>query len=233
MIDRILLPTQTDKFYIILSEDYGINPKEFDVKHTKEQFKITHIQTGFFFETICPKDHRFPHNSITKFVIEFYPTNRSEIRRGHVDSFSGILEQYKIWAKHLARETKQPDYWSILQEEAKSLPLSSEIVASNISFSSNEVDSMKQQLNEIKDFIFSNFKLSRESQSFVQSKLKYLEEYANKSEHGRIDWLNIAIGVLMSIIVGVSLNPEQAKTLINFFGKALSPLFGGSIPLLP
>ena len=72
MIDRLLLPSQTDQFYAILSEDYGINPREFDVIHTKVQFQITHIRTGFYFKTSCSTDNDY---SFSKFETEFWPTN--------------------------------------------------------------------------------------------------------------------------------------------------------------
>ena len=39
--------------------------------------------------------------------------------------------------------------------------------------------------------------------------------------------------ILKAMHERTTLNPEQAKTLINFACKILSPFFGGSIPLLP
>lgn len=231
MIDKFLLPSQTDKLYQSFSV-YGVNPKEFDIKHSKSSFKVTHGTTGFYCEIndIRETEPRFDDPS---YKMEFIPRDTNIKTKLTLKHFSDVRKQFEIWLRHLAREIKQPDYWSILQEEAKSLPLFSETDAPNTSFSSTELDFIKQQLDETKNFIFANFELSQEHQTFVETKLKYLEECAKKSEHGRLDWFNIAIGVLMSIIVGISFNPEQAKTLINFVGKALSPLFGGSIPLLP
>lgn len=230
MIDRLLLPSQTDQFYAILLEDYGINPKEFDVIHTKVQFKITHIRTGFYFETTCSTDTGF---ASTTFSTEFWPTNINTRRPGYPKSFSGILGQYKIWAKHLARELKQADYWTVLLEDTDSYILSSAVDASNTIFSIGEQKSLEQKLHEIENYISSNFKLEHEHTQFVKAQLEYLREATKRPGLSRIDWLNLSIGVFMSIILAISLNPEQAKTLINFVCKILSPLFGGSIPLLP
>jgi len=231
MIDRFLLPSQTDKLYQSFSV-FGVNPKEFDIKHTKSNFTVTHGTTGFYCE-IDDIRKTPPRADDPLYKMEFIPRDTNVKTKLTLRYFSDVRKQFDIWLKHLAREITQPDYWSILQEEAKSLPLFPETDAPNTSFSSTELGFIKQQLDKTKNFVFANFELSQEHQIFVETKLKYLEEFAQKSDHGRLDWFNIAIGVLMSIIVGISFNPEQAKTLIDFVGKALNPLFGGSTPLLP
>ena len=231
MINRFLLPSQTDKLYQSFSV-YGVNPKEFDIKHSKSSFKVTHGTTGFYFEI---NDIRKTHPSCDdpSYKIEYIPKDTNIKIKYTFRIFSDVRKQFDIWLGHLAREIRQPDYWSILQEETKPFFLFSETAEPNTIFSSTELDFIKQRLDETKNFIFTSFELSQEHRTFVETKLKYLEGCAKKTDHGRLDWFNISIGVLMSIIVGISFNPEQARTLINFVGKALSPLFGGSIPLLP
>lgn len=230
MINKFLLPSQTDQLYNILLKEYDINPREFDVKHSEVEFKLSHIRTGFYFLATCSTDKDL---SVSKFFTEFLPTNTNTIRPGHVNSFSEILGQYKIWVKHLARELKQADYWSILLEGTDSYILSSKVSASNSLFSLSEQNSLEKKLIEIENFIFSNFELERNHNQFVKSQLQYLKDAVKRSELSRIDWLNLSIGVFMSIILAISLEPEKAKTLINFVCKILSPIFGGSIPLLP
>jgi hypothetical protein len=158
-----LLPSQTDKLYQNFSV-YSLNPKDFNVEHSKSNFKVTHRNTGFYFETRDIRGTKSPYGAsyavnheiefiptsrVVNYEIEFIPAGNTNIKtKFDVEYFSIVRSQFNIWLKHLAREIKQPDYWSILQDKAKSLPLFSKIDASNTQFSTTELDFIKQRLDE-------------------------------------------------------------------------------------
>jgi len=77
-------------------------------------------------------------------------------------------------------------------------------------------------LREIKDFLVDTQQLSEAQKVLTSSRLAELEEAAHRL--GRKDWILIAIGTLMNIVVSAGFNPGQAQTLAHFASIALSRL---------
>ena len=60
--------------------------------------------------------------------------------------------------------------------------------------------------------------------------LKYLSESSKRQ--GRKDWFHTAIGVLFTIIIGLSLAPDQARELLRFATSVLKQIISGALKAL-
>ena len=71
--------------------------------------------------------------------------------------------------------------------------------------------------------------LHPDNQLILKSKLAYLEDAAKR--HGRIDWINLSIGVLVNIAIALALDPDKASLLWGLFKDTVGPSLGDLIGL--
>lgn len=86
-------------------------------------------------------------------------------------------------------------------------------------------------LREVKEYLISNRQLTKLELAFIDVKLDSLVKASESS--GRIQWLHTAIGVIVTIGIGIGLTSNEAKELFRVAGRIIANLFGGDIPLLP
>jgi hypothetical protein len=94
----------------------------------------------------------------------------------------------------------------------------------NKPFNAEEQKLIIQKLDEIKNFLLEDQAYDVEQAETVERNFGYLKESAQRL--GRKDWLNIVLGVLVSQIVTLALDPEKARGLLALAGTALQSLWG-------
>lgn len=135
------------------------------------------------------------------------------------------------WLQYLKREFETPDLWTtIAGERAFMLGTTDVRNTTNSLFSNTEREHLSRSLNEIRAYIKTTHLVPDDRITYVEERLQYLEEAAGRM--GRKDWINLAYGALINIIVGAALAPSAAKDLLRLAGSALAWLLG-ELPVLP
>jgi hypothetical protein len=115
------------------------------------------------------------------------------------------------WLMNLKREVQTPDLWEQLKEYAPHETFIGTAEISNAPFSYPEVENIIGSLDKLQTQIEKNFNLQGEQLSFVKREIDYLKDAAKRQ--GRKDWMHTAIGVIITIAVGLALSPEKTKLL--------------------
>jgi hypothetical protein len=140
------------------------------------------------------------------------------------------LEHVKNWATYLKREIDAPDLWGQILNEKGLAEAALSAEDSDAAFTAKEQQYISSSLREIKDYLVSKHHLHDEQARFVEERLDILEKESKRQ--GRQAWLHTTIGVLFTIIIGISLAPDAARDLFKFATQALSKILHGSY-LLP
>jgi hypothetical protein len=153
-------------------------------------------------------------------------TAHEESRGG---SWEGQLALVERWIVNLKREVGVPDLWAVLSEQT-ALAQAASADSPNTEFTASEREQISAVLREIKAYIEHTNELNETNRVFLDSRLAYLEDAAHRL--GRKDWLNIALGVLVTVVWGLVMAPERANELYHFLSNALYA-FLKTQPLLP
>jgi len=156
-----------------------------------------------------------------------YSPGRSERRTFIVaDDWPGQLRNVEAWALNLRRELEEPDLWATISQEKRLAEGASE-ASGNSPFSLEEQQRLAQDVKEIREFIARTFSLNQEQAKFVDDRLNYLTESAERL--GRKDWINLALSVLMTIIIGLAMPPDASRELLRFAGEVFKRLIVGQL----
>jgi hypothetical protein len=169
-----------------------------------------HVPTGLYLEA------RFQEGFLNS--IDYSPGPNG--RKGYlqVRQWPDVMRSARTWAEGLKRELSAPDLWAAIEAEREfmsGVPTS----ASNSPFDQQEKAQIVRSLREIKDFLINTQQLSEDQKVLTSGRLAELEEAAYRL--GRKDWILIAIGTMMNIVVSAGFNPEQAQALVHFASNAL------------
>lgn len=142
-----------------------------------------------------------------------------------------VLQLFSGWLEALRREIQLCDLWSAISDETALIEAASTAYRHNEPFTEDEKRQISKGIHEIKEHLIQTQRLTAEKQTFVETRLSYLEEALGRL--GRFDWLNLAVGVLMNIAVGVSLNPDSVRETFRIAGLLIGKVFGGGQGMLP
>jgi hypothetical protein len=141
------------------------------------------------------------------------------------------FDQVKEWLSALKDEVDAPDLWaSIGQEKVLSTAASSKTL-DNRPFIAAEQNLIATKLDEIKGYILEGQHLATEQVETVEREFAYLKESSERL--GRKDWLNVLLGALVSLAIGLALDPEKARGLLRLAGAVFQSLFGTAHGYLP
>jgi hypothetical protein len=219
MGDSDLLQSQRNDVLLTVRES-GINPLEFQLLEEAHLYpKLVHTPSVFFYQFG------------TSHVV-FSPG--AETQQQEVDKLKwvGKLELLSIWLTYLQREINAPDLWASLAQERELLG-AEPAGAVNTPFTADEQVHIKRTIEEIRVYITSTYSLAGEPLAKVNRKLDYLIDAATRL--GRIDWKNIFVGALVSLILQqVIPSGSGFQELIGVAGHLLRHVLGGvmSLPLI-
>src|SRR5438477_6810496 len=151
----------------------------------------------------------------------FAPGRDSQRQSEYPGAWPNQLAYVRGWLGNLKRELDAPDLWSAI--------VSTEPVAprDNRSFSQVEVGLVHQRLDRIEAGIAEAKSLDAGEAAYVHESLDYLKESART--HGRRDWVNLAVGSLLGIVIFLGIPPEAAGGLFHFITQQLQGL-GNLLP---
>lgn len=222
----LILKTQKNEALELLTHE-GLDPKEF-LWEERQSGKTLNLQvsalihrpTGFYF------------------VFDFHKGQHYTVRSpGETSAFdtqfpgSWVYQRgYLIeWINSVKREYEALDLWAAVTSERQFFVAAAESQEGG-PFDVQEQEFIRTRVNEIREYLVSTHSLNEHHQEYVERQLDYLVAAAKRQP--RRDWLHLAIGVLVSIVIQLGLSSSAASEFFRFASNAFSELFGGT-KLLP
>lgn len=143
-------------------------------------------------------------------------------------TWTEVSSAFTRWLTYLKREIEAVDVWSILSQEQQLKAGISKDEVDNRHFTAEEKTRVISGLEEIRQYLLTAHRIDPE---LVEGHFKYLKEAADRT--GRIDWKNILISTIFSIMMEAAVNSQAFHDIWLFVGavlkKALTapPLLGG------
>ena len=164
--------------------------------------------------------------------VEYSPGHQKKVEwHEHYNEWASKGETCRLWIKVLRKELDAPDLWaSIGQEKALSTAASSAHL-DNRPFTAAEQTLIAAKLDEIKGYILEEQQLTADQGETVERELAYLWESSERL--GRKDWLNVLLGALVSLAIGLALDSEKARGLLRLAGAVFQSLWRTGHSLLP
>lgn len=207
-----LLPSQKNQLFDKVLEQ-GFSPSQFELNDTAGDTNITYKGTSYYFNM---------HTAIQGLVsIRFSPGSDKLREEKHgLRSWSDQSIIFNTWIQLLRKEVSQPDKWANFLKVAQGItwPESDE---ENSQFIFQEVEQIRGCAEQAKTSL-GQLNLSPEQLRAIESKLDYIVERAKTL--GRIDWKNLMVGTLITLVVSLALSSETAKTVWQAIGEAFKKI---------
>ena len=209
-MDRPILKSQKKQIFE-LTVLHGLNPSNFKLALEKSENGslrvscLNYKNSEYFF--------KFDFNSDDRYFVCYYSPGANRIleKSGWEESWTGIIGHVKKWLVALMREISTPDPWEEIEKYIPGAEVGLEDEEKNTPFTFEQVEHIEKSISRLKTEINKKYKFSDEQDKLIQSKLNYLIDRAKKI--GRIDWKNIFMGTIITIMANLALNPQQAKSL--------------------
>lgn len=155
----------------------------------------------------------------------YSPGENRVVDQCYPGSWDGQVTQFNYWLHYLRQEYECTDMWSAISgASALVLDMKTGVNEDNSMLSQPERKRLSQSLNEIHAYLVSTNSVSVASNKIIEERLNYLEQAAERV--GRKDWMNLAYGTLINIVVGAALPPNAAKDFFRLAGSALAWIIG-------
>jgi len=197
-----LLVTQKDSLFKILAQN-GFNPKDFAwEKQDGIPTLVYRLDNYFcsFYISVNPYSRRVVYSPGKSLFKEDY--------HGRLDIWQSYEEAFKQWITNLKRESNAEFLWEKINDI--SMKIRKDITDEEFTPSEKEIIFQKFERikSEIKDAGFKNDEYIK-----IENQLDHLLELTEKLS--KRDWLGILIGSFASLILTLTLTPENVNTIWN------------------
>src|SRR5439155_3642540 len=141
--------------------------------------------------------------------------------------WEGCLIPVQQWALMVEQELKTPAPWAALPKLATTADLVVSPATVNTPFSYRDVEQIRSGLAEIRDLFLNTSRHSAENDAIIRTQLEGLEKASQQM--GRRDWVNLAIGTVITLALQVAAPPETVKAAFEILKRILV----GMVDLLP
>jgi hypothetical protein len=177
------------------------------VTNTPISFSVRHIQSSFY---------EF-HYRFVRFKPGF--PDSGVMRANSVEE---ILREFNDWLMNAAakyiEDNQVPDFWEQI-ELYKSFVSSSTPRKQNASeFTEEEKDDLRRSVQQFRHLIIENFEPSEKQTEFIDEQLDYLSKAVDRLN--RFDWRSLALSIVISIAINLSVDTEKGRLLFRLFQQA-------------
>ena len=215
---NLLLKSQRNEVYEMIAA-HDLDPANFYWGETESTYQhmtlvsyIAYKNTDFYF--------KFDYSEENLHFCVYSPGIEKQIDSEYPGSWECEKGDFSAWLQNIYREINQPDLWSELSKYQLATDTLTTSELGNDPFTAYQADQISESLNQIRAYLHEHQLVSDEHIEFVKQKLTYLEEAARRQ--GRMDWLHTAIGVIMTIAVALSLDPDRANDIWNIIKTTIS-----------
>jgi hypothetical protein len=138
---------------------------------------------------------------------------------------------FRLWLRRLRQEVDAPDLWATIGQEKALSTAAASADLDNRPFTAAEQALIIARLNETKRHLLDGQQFTAEQAELVAQRFEYLKESSTRM--GRKDWFNVLYGGLITVIVGVALAPDAARSLLRLAATAFQSLLGVAQGVLP
>jgi hypothetical protein len=209
------LKSQKNEIYDLIVK-HDLSPSDFVIEQSKElaivlsggeETTITHSSSYYIKFTLVENKNTIQVSPGKEKLVELWKTDYSW------ESKKKILVQ---WLNNLKYELTQEDKWLKFWETKNYLDIQY-TGDDNIKFSYQEVLQIKEATNKAKELIL-QLDLPANDGEIINSKLDYIAERCENMN--KVDWKNILVGTLVSLIVQLALSKEVAVQIWEIFKQA-------------
>jgi hypothetical protein len=209
---------------LTIIQERGIDPNLFMAKDETiskmEYFVISGRDTNIRFAV------RPYYGSFEKFYLRYseYLNNFPLTAEEYIINWEELSNKFLTFLKNVVKpyldDISTPDLWHALQETGSQLKFGLGKPDDFKPFSDEEKVQIRLSLGDFKLLIVNNFNPVQEQLDSVNKRLDYLTAALEK--HNKFDWKGIAINTVFSIIIALSLSPEQGNQLFLLFQQVFS-----------
>jgi hypothetical protein len=135
---------------------------------------------------------------------------------------SKVLDAFKEWLEDVAKkyieDNNLPDYWSQLKMYGSLAYNSDPPDETDSRFTEEEREEVRESVKRLSAMIAEEFKPTPEQSQFINERLDYLSRAADRLN--RFDWNGLAISIVVSIAVNLSVDTERGRVLFSLFKAA-------------
>lgn len=212
-----LMTSQKDSIFDAI-EDYELSPSQFELKEIQSKFVpgqiatyLTFKNSDFFFLFETSQLSNASHYALFSPGTEaFHETENTRVWKSQFVCFLR-------WLSNLVREIAAPNKWDRFQKEIESLDIA--FKNDEDKFSASEYNDLQQKITLLKSRIIT-IGLSTEQSDAINSKLDHLTDLAINMN--KFDWKGLFIGTIISIIIQLSVTPDNAKSLWEMIKQIFS-----------
>ena len=224
MVERLILKSQATQIYNLI-KDRGFQNTEFYWDRRLSSWGamkvsvIIHKPTNYYYVfDLTHIDRSDSH------ACEFSPGNNVLVEKQSMGGWDYQTYYFSAWLEYLRREVETPDLWSAISQE-ENLSKAAMGYEDNSNFSAEQKIHLTKNLLEIKEYLQGLEQFSDEQKAFIDSRVEYLEKAIERM--GKKDWINLTLGVLTNVIIGLAMNADKAREFFRFAGDILNWLLGG------
>lgn len=209
------LKSQKNEIYdLIIKHDFS--PADFSIDQSNdiglvlsggEETKINHASAYYIKFTLNNNKSTIEVSPGKEKLVEYWQTDHNW------DSKKKVLIQ---WLNNLKYELTHEDKWLKFWETKNYLDIQYD-GDDNIRFSYQEVMQIKEATIKAKELIL-QLDISPNDSEIINSKLDYISEKCESMN--KIDWKNILVGTLVSLVVQLALSKEVAIQIWEIFKQA-------------
>ena len=227
MAKQLILRSQANEI-LSLVQAAGLDPTLFAWREAKSRYTANLVvsvlgygQSDYYFR------FDFSNNMPT---CDFSPGEDKLVDTGYTGAvWSGQVRCAKDWLSWLRREVQAPDLWAAIAGSTALIGASERPVPEG-PFSTEERKRVAVSINELKEYIQKSYEVPLGRWTIVSGQLDYLIEATTRM--GKKDWVLLAAGTLVNVVLTASLSPDAAKDVLRFAGHVLGWIFTHQI-LLP
>jgi len=223
---NLILRTQKNEVLAEL-QARGLSPGEFaweEVRSKRSDMlmvsQVRHTPTGYYFMFDFQNDLHF---------CEYSPGEVSSEAKAYSGDWVNERNKAREWLDNVKRETSAPDLWAAIAQERQLVSDASRATDGNAPFIPAEQQRIRAGIEELRTYILTTQSLAADHAAFVTRRLNYLADASERL--GRKDWINMAVGVITTIVLNAMFAPDTARELLRIAGSVFGWVSPG--PLLP
>jgi hypothetical protein len=206
----------------------GLEPRDFELREDPTP-AIRHEQTGSLLSVRRPnsllaalRGGRMLY-AVTTIVADDPPIYE------RYATWSGVVDAAERWVEAIKNEVAMPDLWAELEHGSPFRAQSADV--ENTPFSPAEQAEIAEAVDKLRTEAAERYSLSEDQVAALDAQLNYLVEAAKRT--GRVDWRNLAAGVLVTMMAEAVLHPDTTRQIISHLLTSVGHLLGHQIPQLP
>jgi hypothetical protein len=151
----------------------------------------------------------------------FFPGQGVPVTEKKVENWTVQLAVFRDWLIRVKEEAETPDLWAAIADQ-RHLSEAAVSEESNAPFTQQENEHLRAALLEIQEYVVAVTDAPEESRHFIEKRIQYLGDATDRL--GRKDWLNLALGGIVSFFVTVG--ADNANEILAFAWQRISDALG-------